>query len=106
MSRDRPSSGRTPQDKKALSYARDRRNSYGENDKASRKLVPLRKAQESRQGRRKVAQELNTLPQLDEAAADVVESSARQDVHRVGGWRKEADRPLGEHLEEQRRRRR
>ncbi len=28
---------RTPQEKKELSYERDRRNTYGENDKASRK---------------------------------------------------------------------
>jgi hypothetical protein len=27
---------RSPQDKKALSYAKDRRNVYGENDKSSR----------------------------------------------------------------------
>ena len=86
---------RSPQDKKALSYANDRRNTYGENDKASRKLIPLRKAQESRQDRRKVAQELSGLSRLDEEAAAVVESSARHDVHRVGGWRKSADETLG-----------
>lgn len=30
---------RSPQEKKALSYARDRRNAYGENDKSSRKNI-------------------------------------------------------------------
>lgn len=30
---------RSPQEKKALSYARDRRNVYGENDKSSRKNI-------------------------------------------------------------------
>lgn len=89
---------RSPQEKKALSYAKDRRNTYGENDKASRKLIPLRKAQESRQSRRKVAQELSGLSQLDEEAAATVESSIRHDVQRVGGWRKSADEPLGEVL--------
>lgn len=39
---------KTPQDKKALSYAKDRRNTYGENDKSSRKAIPARKAGESR----------------------------------------------------------
>lgn len=31
---------RSPQEKKRLSYAKDRRNDYGENDKSSRKNVP------------------------------------------------------------------
>jgi hypothetical protein len=44
---------RSPQEKKSLSCANDRRNTYRENDKASRKLIPLRKAQESRQGKRR-----------------------------------------------------
>jgi hypothetical protein len=39
---------RNPGEKKRLSYAKDCRNSYGENDKASRKLIPLRKAQQNR----------------------------------------------------------
>ena len=86
---------RSPQEKKALSYAKDRRNTYGENDKASRKLIPLRKAMENRQDRRKVAQEVALLPNLEEAAADLLESSVRHDMHRVGGWRKGADQPLG-----------
>jgi hypothetical protein len=86
---------RPPQEKKALSYARDRRNSYGENDKAARKLIPLRKAQESRQDRRKVAQDLGTLPRLESETADLVESSARQNTHRVGGWKKAPDVALG-----------
>lgn len=90
---------RSPQEKKALSYANDRRNTYGENDKASRKLIPLRKAQESRQDRRKVAQELSGLPRLDEETAAVVESSARHDVNRVGGWKKAADDALGKVVE-------
>jgi hypothetical protein len=57
---------RSPQERKALSYAKDRRNTYGENDKASRKAIPLRKAQESRKDRHKVAQDLAILPRLNE----------------------------------------
>ena len=81
--------------KKALSNANDRRNRYGDNDKAARKLIPVRKPQDSRQDRRKVAQELSVLSRLPEEAAAVLESSARHDVHRVrGGWRKSADHTL------------
>lgn len=35
---------KTPQEKKSLSYQKDRRNTYGENSKASRKDIPLSKA--------------------------------------------------------------
>jgi hypothetical protein len=87
---------RLPQEKKALSYAHDCHPSYGESNKGARKLIPLRKAQESRRDRRKVAQEVHILPTLDESAADLIESSARHDMHRVGGWTKAADVPLGQ----------
>ena len=43
---------RSPQEKKALSYARDGRNLYGENHKAARKAIPLRKAKARRAVRR------------------------------------------------------
>lgn len=87
---------KSPQEKKALSLERDRRNRYGENDKAARKAVPRRKALENRRSRHKSAQALNGVDRLDEAARDVVESSARHAVERVGGWIKVPDRPLGE----------
>ena len=95
----------TPQDKKALSYAKDRRNGYGENDKSSRKAIPRRKAAENRDDRRKVVQSLARLQRLDETAAEVVESSARRGTNRVGGWKKAPDIPLAEYLTRQRRRR-
>jgi hypothetical protein len=41
-----------------------------------------------------VTQELGTLPRLDGEAADLIESSARHDVYRVGGWKKAPDAPL------------
>ncbi|HEY8565146.1 MAG TPA: hypothetical protein VIL65_06570 [Beijerinckiaceae bacterium] len=85
---------RSPQEKKALSLERDRRNTYGENDKAARKAVPRRKALENRRSRHKTAQALVQVDRLDEAALDVVESSARHDVERVGGWIKVPDQPL------------
>jgi hypothetical protein len=97
MTDSRPAN-RSPQEKKKLSYAKDRRNVYGENDKASRKLIPKRKAEENRKNRRKVSQALSAVPQLDEVTIDLVESSARNDVDRIGGWRKSPDQPLGECL--------
>ena len=101
MSKGRPPIQRSPQEKKALSYVRDRRNVYGENDKASRKAIPARKAGENRKFRRKAAQDINTAVGSDEAQLDVVESSLRQDVERVGGWEKVADAPLGVFLKRQ-----
>lgn len=101
MSKGRPPTQRSPQEKKALSYARDRRNVYGENDKASRKAIPARKAGENRKSRRKAAQEVNIAVASDEAKLDVMESSLRQDLERVGGWKKAPDEPLGDFLKRQ-----
>ena len=39
---------KTPQQKKRESYEKDRRNTYGENAKASCKLIPIRKAGDRR----------------------------------------------------------
>ncbi len=96
---------KSPQHKKALSYAKDRRNVYGENDKASRKAIPAQKAAENRKARRKASQALEIVERLDDAATDLLESSLRHDVERVGGWTKDADAPLLEYIEIQARRR-
>lgn len=98
-------SSKSPQEKKALSYAKDRRNVFGENDKASRKAIPARKAGESRKVRRKARQSLEGFELADEATADVVESSLRHDLERVGGWTKSPDAPLSEYIGVQARRR-
>jgi hypothetical protein len=45
----------TPQEKKRLSYERDRRNTYGENDKSSRKNIPRGKRLAVRAARRFVS---------------------------------------------------
>lgn len=90
---------RTPQEKKSLSYANDRRNTYGENDKASRKAIPARKAGENRKVRRKANQALNVIDRLDDENAAVIESSLKQDLERVGGWTKSPDVPLSEYME-------
>lgn len=41
----------TPQQKKALSYAKDRRYTYGQNAKAARRRIPLHRAQDIRAAR-------------------------------------------------------
>lgn len=93
---------KSPQEKKRLSYAKDRRNSYGENDKSSRKAIPARKAGENRKVRRITNQSLALLERLDDVDASVAESSLKQDIERVGGWKKSPDTSLGDLLDEKR----
>ncbi len=63
---------RSPQEKKILSYARDRRNVYGENDKASRKNIPRSKAMGARAYRSEVKQAMREAgDEADIAAAEV-----------------------------------
>ncbi|HKR21174.1 MAG TPA: DUF2255 family protein [Pyrinomonadaceae bacterium] len=86
---------RTPQEKKALSYARDRRNAYGEAPHAARKSIPLRKAKRNRANRHNADQQL-AYPgtAFDEALADAVESQMK---HRAPSfWGKYPDIPLSE----------
>ncbi|MDH0051104.1 MULTISPECIES: hypothetical protein [Comamonas] len=87
----------TPQQKKQLSYAKDRRNTYGENSKSSRKNIPLSKALDIRAERR--AQE-STLAKFttakDEDQLDAIENEVRSTKPRE--WRKCPDEPLGQVL--------
>ena len=89
---------KTPQEKKRLSYEKDRRNTYGENSKASRKGIPLAKARANRAERHTQDHVLATVVGLansDELAA--VENLVRATEPRY--WRKEPDTPLGEVLD-------
>ena len=52
---------RSPAEKKRLSYSRDRRNYYGENDKSSRKNIARHKRHRNRAGRRRVHQQLEAV---------------------------------------------
>ena len=90
---------KSPQDKKALSLQRDCRNTFGESPHAARKSIPLRKAKENRRVRHENNQALANVEQLDDAALDLVESSARQNTARVGGWKKSPDQPLASVIE-------
>lgn len=101
LSKGRPPVDRSPQEKKALSLEKDRRNNYAANAKASRKLIPLRKAKAARQARHAADQALAVAVGLDAGAVDIAESSVRQDIHRVGGWTKSPDGTLADHLERQ-----
>lgn len=86
---------RNPQEKKILSYERDRRNCYGESPHAARKAIPLHKALRNRANRHFQNQKL-TLPAqtLDQDMADAIESWI---YHRAPhSWNKFPDAPLRE----------
>jgi len=86
---------RTPQEKKELSYKRDRRNVYGEAPHAARKNVPLRKAIRNRANRHVANQSLSYQgPAPDDDLADELESRIH---HRAPHeWEKMPHAPLGE----------
>ena len=97
-------SRRTPQEKKALSYEKDRRNDYGENDKASRKAIPLRKRLVNRANRHDARRLLDAATgQADSERADAAEQSALG--KRPKRWKKQADKPLADYLADKARRR-
>lgn len=87
----------TPQQKKQHSYAKDRRNTYGENSKSSRKNIPLSKALDIRSERHAQDSALakavaaTNIDQLDEAESTMRATKQRQ-------WRKSPDEPLGQVL--------
>ncbi len=90
---------RSPPDKKRLSLARDCRNAYGENAKASRKAIPRFKAASNRRFRRRAAATLNLVASgaaLD--AAERLDAAARGLGRFRPGKVKVPDRPLGAHL--------
>ena len=92
---------KSPQEKKELSYAKDRRNAYGENDKSSRKNIPLRKRLVNRANRHGTQQVLlsDAVGVPDPAQEEAVEQ--RVAGTRPKSWRKQPDIPLGEHVEKQ-----
>jgi hypothetical protein len=97
----------TPQEKKRLSYEHDRRNDYGENDKASRKAIPLRKRLVARARRRNAKDYLpRTLDamaeeEMERAEGKILAAERKAELE----WRKHPDVPLGKYLAWKRRRR-
>lgn len=99
---------KTPREKKRLSYEHDRRNTYGENQKSSRKNIP-RSKQLSHQGERRSVRQALIAAQGDVAdeAADEVQSQALRKgrMKRLKAFRKSPDSPLGEVIQRRLRRR-
>jgi hypothetical protein len=75
---------KTPQQKKAESYAKDRRNTYGENAKSSRKNIPRNQRLRNRAVRR-IARMAFAPSTLDEEWVDAVE--VRVKAKRRKAWR-------------------
>jgi hypothetical protein len=92
---------KSPTEKKRLSLERDRRNMSGENDKASRKLIPRRKQLDRMGQRRQISQILAPVKgNVDEETCDSVESQVQVKTikARRKSFRKRPDIPLGEVL--------
>ncbi|MFG1947785.1 hypothetical protein [Nonomuraea sp. NPDC048826] len=88
---------KTPQEKKRLSYTKDRRNDYGENDKSSRKSIRRNKRAPHRANRHRDHQILEAA----RGAADEQSSEATEErlyVRWPKRWKKVRDAPLGEIL--------
>jgi hypothetical protein len=88
------SSKKSPAEKKADSYKKDRRNTYGENSKSSRKNIPRAKARDHREVRRVSRQGLvATKGAVDEEVIDKAETRATTKRH--SRFKKQPDKPLG-----------
>ena len=98
-----------PQQKKALSYAKDRRNDYGENDKSSRKNIARNKRTPNRADRHRERQILAAATGSDVGidAAEQAESKllATKSMWMTKRWRKWRDAPLAAVVEYKLRRR-
>jgi hypothetical protein len=94
---------RSPQEEKALSYAKDRRYAYGNNSKAARKAVPRRKRWVNKANRHAEQQFLAEA----RGPADAIRAEEIEDRlcgKRLKRWRKLPDMPLGRLLELRRQR--
>ena len=87
-----PREPKSPQDKKRLSLTKDRRNSYGENAKASRKNIPKSKALSHRKVRRGGKVAVEKIFELPEDIAQEVESTLSTSRLQKGRWRKTPER--------------
>lgn len=100
---------KNPQEKKASSLKRDRRNTYGENSKSSRKNIPKGKRISRQRERRAIAQDLvplSGLPASDEPimAAEHAAKTTERRLKRLR-FKKVADEPLGVVIERKKQRR-
>jgi len=100
---------KTPQEKKRQSYEHDRRNTYGENQKSSRKNVPRSKQLSHQDERRSVRQVLIVAQgEFSSELADDAQSQTlvKSRMKKLKGFRKSADSPLGDVVKERLLRRR
>ena len=99
---------KTPQEKKRQSYQHDRRNTYGENQKSSRKNIPRSKQLSHQDERRSVRQVLiATQGRVADEVADEAQSQAlgKGRIKKLRAFRKSPDQPLGEVIKRRSRRR-
>jgi hypothetical protein len=92
---------RTPQEKKKLSLERDRRNTWGNNQKAARKCIPKSKQLGNRSARHAADIPLAlAVGPFDEGVADQVDNETRcaQIARKGNRFSKSPDKPLGEVL--------
>ncbi|MGF1733585.1 hypothetical protein [Photobacterium kasasachensis] len=96
---------KNPQEKKRLSYDNDCRNSYGENDKSSRKNIRRNKRLSSKAFRAASSRLvlLEKYKNIEEDLAIEIENSIKtsEKVKRLKGFKKVPDRPLKKHVENQ-----
>ena len=90
-----PRTPKTPQQKKRLSLKKDRRNTYGETAKSSRKNIPKSKAISHRKVRHRAKIAAEQLIGLPEAMAELAESTLSKPRLQKGRWQKSPDTPLG-----------
>jgi hypothetical protein len=88
---------KSPQEKKNASLERDRRNTYGENAKSSRKNIPKSKQLSHQAERRAAKTPLVSLKEnIEEDAAVAAELKVREQIieKKRKGFRKKPDSPL------------
>lgn len=91
-----PRTPKTPQQKKRLTLKKDRRNTYGENAKSSRKNIPKSKTLSHRKVRSVAQQQLMRLDPARELEAETIESTIATPRLQKGKWQKSPDTPLGQ----------
>jgi len=89
---------RTPQEKKALRLAKDRRNTYAERGANSRFAIARHKAKDIRRIRRLEDAPLRAVDG-NASADELALAQLRAVSHPPRGWRKSPDSPLGEVIE-------
>lgn len=99
---------KSPQQKKLLSYLKDGRNGYGENDKSSRRNIRRNKRAVNSANRRREhlalaafagadsADAADSAEAADEPGSDTIDRALHR--HRPKRWRKSPDLPLGQEV--------